>query len=151
MFTKTRGNVIDNDQIRAEINEIGRTVRIEEIGYDPWGMQDMAPRLQDDGFTLTPLAQTMNNLSPATKELERLIRARRLAHGGHPVLRWMFSNAAARVDAAGRVKLDNSKSSEKIDGMDALVMAIKQASGATGAGSIYDERLKRGESLLTVI
>lgn len=150
-ITATRGNVIDNDEIRSEINALGQKVRIEEIGYDPWGMQDMAPRLADDGFTMTPLSQTMNMLSPATKELERLIRARRLAHGGHPVMRWMFSNASARVDSAGRVKLDNNKSSEKIDGMDALVMGILCAAKSPNTTSIYDQRLKRGETLLTVV
>jgi phage terminase large subunit-like protein len=150
-ITATRGDTVDNDVIRAAINALGATVRVEEIGYDPYSMHDMAPRLVDDGFVLTPLQQTMGMLSPATRELERLIRAKRLAHGGNPVMRWMFGNAQARVDADGRVKLDTNKSAEKIDGMDALVMAIRQASSAPSTTSIYDQRLRRGESVLTVV
>lgn len=48
----------------------------------------------------------------------------RLRHDAHPVLRWHASNAVARKDAAGNIKLNKEKSRKKIDGMAALVNAI---------------------------
>ena len=66
-------------------------------------------------------------MTAPTKELLTLILDQRLAHGGHPVLRWMASNAAAKQDPSGNIKLDKSKSTEKIDGIVALAMAIGRA------------------------
>jgi len=46
-----------------------------------------------------------------------------------------------RTDPAGNVKLDKEKSTEKIDGAVAMVMALDRAMKNMGAGgSIYDER-----------
>jgi len=64
-----------------------------------------------------------------------------VAHGGNPVLRWMADNVAAKQDPAGNVKPDKSKSTNRIDGIVASVMAIGRASVAAGpAVSIYEER-----------
>ena len=74
-----------------------------------------------------------------TKELLRLAIGKSLRHGGHPVLRWMADNMVVKQDPAGNVKPDKSKSSEKIDGMVALIMGLDRALRYEG-GSIYDER-----------
>lgn len=34
----------------------------------------------------------------------------KLAHGGHPVLRWMMNNIYIRTDPAGNIKADKEKS-----------------------------------------
>ena len=54
-----------------------------------------------------------------TNDLDTLI-----AHAGHPILRWMASNVSVKTDAAGNIKPDKKTSSEKIDGIVALTMAI---------------------------
>jgi len=81
-------------------------------------------------------------MSPPTKELMRLTLAGQLAHGGHPVLRWMMDNIFIRTDPAGNIKPDKEKSTEKIDGAVATIMALDRAQrvGITGGTSIYDER-----------
>jgi phage terminase large subunit-like protein len=66
-------------------------------------------------------------MTAPTKELERLVLERRLRHGGHPVLRWMASNVAVKQDAAGNLKIDKAKSTERVDGMVALAMAVGRA------------------------
>ena len=72
----------------------------------------------------------------------RLTLAGQLAHGGHPVLRWMMDNIFIRTDPAGNIKPDKEKSTEKIDGAVATIMALDRAQrvGITGGTSIYDER-----------
>ena len=68
------------------------------------------------GFTVVPFGQGFKDMSPPTKELMKLTLEEKLAHGGHPVLRWMMDNIFVRTDPAGNVKPDKERSSEKIDG-----------------------------------
>ena len=65
---------------------------------------------------------------------------RHINHGGHPVLRWNMDNAFVRTDPAGNLKIDKEKSTEKVDGAVALVMALDRAMKNQGGGSVYDER-----------
>jgi phage terminase large subunit-like protein len=66
-------------------------------------------------------------MSGPSKEFERLLLAKQIAHGGHPILRWMASCVAVQQDAAGNIKPDKAKSSERIDGIVAAVMALGRA------------------------
>ena len=68
------------------------------------------------------------------------------AHGGHPVLTWMAGNLVARQDPAGNIKPDKAKSTEKIDGMVALIMAVDRAlRHEEQAPSVYE-----GRGILTI-
>lgn len=72
----------------------------------------------------------------------KLILEECIAHGGHPVLRWMMDNIFVKTDPAGNIKPDKEKSTEKIDGAVVLIMALDRAlrhSGENG-DSVYDER-----------
>lgn len=62
------------------------------------------------GFTLVPFGQGFKDMSPPTKELMKLTLEQKLAHGGHPVLRWMMDNIYIRTDPAGNIKADKEKS-----------------------------------------
>lgn len=66
-------------------------------------------------------------MSPPTKELMKLTLEQKLAHGGHPVLRWNMDNIFIRTDPAGNIKADKEKSTEKIDGAIATIMALDRA------------------------
>ena len=75
------------------------------------------------------------NVPDNTKELMKLTLEQKLAHGGHPVLRWMMDNIFIRTDPAGNIKADKEKSTEKIDGVVATIMALDRALRNDGAGS----------------
>jgi len=80
-------------------------------------------------------------MSGPSKELERLVLSEGIAHGGHPVLRWMASNVAIEMDAAGNIKPSKAKSTERIDGIVSLVMAIgRSIVTPEHRGSVYGER-----------
>jgi phage terminase large subunit-like protein len=79
------------------------------------------------GLPVAYVRQGYLSLSDPTKTLHELIIARKIRHGGHPILRWHASNAVVRKDPAGNIKLDKGKSRKKIDGMAALVNAIGAA------------------------
>ncbi len=135
----TPGNVIDYRYIRKRINEVGQQFNIREIAFDRWGATEIMQSLDDDGFTVVQFGQGFESMAHPTKELLRLVLDKKIRHGGHPVLRWMADNMTVKQDPAGNVKPDKSKSSEKIDGVVALIMALDRALRAEGA-SVYDER-----------
>lgn len=116
---------------------------------DDWADMGLFQRrnfLQDSefgmGFTVVPMGQGFASLSPPTKELMTLTLQRRIAHGGHPVLRWNMDNIYIRTDPAGNIKADKSKSTEKIDGAIAMIMALDRAvrCGNDTSESVYDIR-----------
>ncbi len=125
-LTATPGNVIDYDFIEAEIRTLGKVHRIRELAFDPWNATQTATHMTDHGFKVVEVRQGFRSLSEPSKELEKLVMAKKVHHGGHPVLRWMVSNVAKREDPNGNIAPDKSASSEKIDGVVALIMAISR-------------------------
>ena len=81
-------------------------------------------------------------MNPPTKELMKLTLEKRMAHGGQPVLRWMMDNIFIKSDPAGNIKPDKEKSTEKIDGVVATVMALDRAirCGNDNSESVYNQR-----------
>lgn len=138
----TEGNVIHYGYIEQFIDDLGKKYNIREIAFDRWGAVQMVQNLEGLGFTVVPFGQGFKDMSPTTKELMKLTLENKIAHGGHPVLRWMMDNIFIRTDPAGNIKPDKAKSTEKIDGVVATIMALDRAirnEGETG-DSIYDER-----------
>lgn len=102
----------------------------------------MTQNLENLGFTVVPFGQGFKDMSPPTKELMKLTLEKKIAHNGHPVLRWMIDNIYIRTDPAGNIKADKEKSTEKIDGAVASIMALDRAirCGNDCSESVYDER-----------
>lgn len=140
-ITVTPGNVIDYDYILNQIEEDMAVYDIPELAFDRWGasrIQTQLAELGDEDF-LVQFGQGFASMSGPMKELEKLIRSHKLAHGNNPVLNWMADNLVVRTDPAGNIKPDKARSLEKIDGMVALVMALDRATRHVEEGSAYDE------------
>ncbi|MEG2344230.1 MAG: terminase TerL endonuclease subunit [Acidaminococcaceae bacterium] len=138
----TEGNVVHYGYIEKFIEELGTRFNIREIAFDRWGAVQMVQNLEGMGFTVVPFGQGFKDMSPPTKELMKLTLEQRLAHSGHPVLRWMMDNIFIRTDPAGNIKADKEKSTEKIDGAVATIMALDRAirCGNNSSASVYDDR-----------
>jgi phage terminase large subunit-like protein len=120
----TPGNVCDYDCVRAKINELGELYDIRGIAFDRWGATQLSTQLEGDGFDMVSFGQGYASLSAPSKETEKLVIGGQFHHGGHPVLRWNAANAMLETDAAGNIKPSKKKSTDKIDGIVALVMAL---------------------------
>lgn len=138
----TEGNVIHYGYIEKFIEKLGERFNIREIAFDRWGAVQMVQNLEGMGFTVVPFGQGFKDMSPPTKELMKLTLEQRIAHGGHPVLRWNMDNIFVRTDPAGNIKADKEKSTEKIDGAIATIMALDRAirCGNNNCASVYDDR-----------
>ena len=137
----TEGDVIDYDVIRADINALARKFNIREIGFDPYNATQITTQLRMDGLEMVQVTQGMLTLSPACKHLEKQIIGKEIRHNRNPVMRWCVSNVMMHYDAAENMKPDKERSTERIDGLSALVNAECRAlaNGDTG-GSAYDTR-----------
>ena len=138
----TEGNVVHYGYIEKFIEELGMRFNIREIAFDRWGAVQMVQNLEGMGFTVVPFGQGFKDMSPPTKELMKLTLEERIAHGGHPVLRWNMDNIFIRRDPAGNIKADKEKSTEKIDGAIATIMALDRAirCGLDTSESVYENR-----------
>lgn len=140
LITATPGAVIDYDFVYAQIDEDAQAFDVGDIAFDRWGAAQVYQEIEEKGLTMVQMGQGFASMSAPTKELEKLILSQRLAHGGNPVLAWMADNLVAREDPAGNIKPDKERSTERIDGMVALIMAIDRATRHEDHRSVYEER-----------
>ena len=64
---------------------------------------------------MVDFGQGFKDMSPASKELMRIVLDEKLMHGGNPVLRWMFENVYIETDAAGGMKPSKKRSRTEIN------------------------------------
>jgi phage terminase large subunit-like protein len=137
----TEGNVVDYDFIEAFILRLAEQYAIREIAYDRWNSQSLVTHLTDEGLTMVPFGQGFISMSAPTKELMRLTLENRLAHNGHPVLRWCMNNVVVKVDPSENIKIDKGKATERVDCAVALVMALDRTiRNEAAAQSVYESR-----------
>lgn len=129
----TPGNVTDYDRIREDIRALADEYAIVEIGYDRWNATQLVVQLVSDGARMEPVGQGFRDLSAPSRELEKLVLGATLRHGNNPVLRWMARNVVVEQDAAGNLRPSKRASTERIDGIVALVMALARAMVASPA------------------
>ena len=84
----------------------------------------MCNRLIADGVPLIEFVQGTKSYHPAMQALETAYIAGNLAYGADPVLAWAAANIVARKDVILNMAPDKKRSTEKIDDMCALLMAI---------------------------
>lgn len=126
----TEGDVVDYRQVRKVVEQAKRDYQLVEVGYDPYNAVETTQELTDAGVTMVPIRQGYLSLSPPAKELERLVLAGQVEHGGHPVLRWQVTCTSIAQDQTSNikpVKPDARKTGKRIDGVVALVMAVDRA------------------------
>jgi phage terminase large subunit-like protein len=121
----TPGNVVDYERVRAELRAWAVESEVREVAYDPWNATDLVTRLgTQDGFVCVPIRQGFAALSAPTKSLETAILSRTVRHDGHPVLRAQMDRVAVETDAAGNLKPSKALSSDRIDLVVALILAL---------------------------
>lgn len=122
----TPGASVDYAHVAVEIAEILGGLDVHAIAFDRWRMDVLKKELDDIGLKLPlqPFGQGFRDMSPALDTLEAELLNHRIAHGMHPVLTMCAANATTTKDPAGNRKLDKSRATGRIDGMQALAMAL---------------------------
>ena len=127
----TPGDVLDYRAVQSEVEKLAAYYDVREIGFDPWHATQLAVELGESlgEDIMVPVRQGFRTLSAPSKMLETLVGRGidGLNHGGHPVLRWMADNVVAEVNADEGLKPSKQKSTQRIDGIAALVTALERA------------------------
>jgi phage terminase large subunit-like protein len=97
---------------------------IECIAFDRFNSSQPVAELTEAGMEMVPFGQGYVMMNAPTRELERLALNGNLRHGANPVMRWQVGNVVLTKDPAGNVKMDKSRSADKIDGPVAAAMAV---------------------------
>jgi phage terminase large subunit-like protein len=134
----TPGPTVDYEFVAKHLFKLFGEYNIAKLGFDRWNMKHLKPWLVKAGFSETLIkdkfeefGQGTQSMSPALRELEALILAKKLAHGNHPVLSMCAACAVIEGKDDANRKLSKNKSSGRIDGMVALTMAVGVAPSNT--------------------
>lgn len=140
LVTLTDGNATDIEAIYAKLRELRERYNIREVALDPANARKQGQDLMADGFEVFEFIQSRRSYTEPCRFLEALLRDGKLRHGGNRVLAWMASNAVAELDGLGQIMPKKKKSSEKIDGLVALVMGLGRAMMHADDTSVYEGR-----------
>lgn len=129
----TPGVAVDYEYVARQIAEICEPYQIAGIGYDRYRFKTLEAQMQKLSVTLPfqPFGQGYVSMAPAMDLTEIDFLNANVRHGGNPVLTMCAANAVVIKDPAGNRKLDKSKSTGRIDGMVATVIARGVAGGPT--------------------
>lgn len=147
-ITPTPGEVIDQGAVEQKLRDLCDEFDVQEIAFDPYLAHQMMGNLGEDGLPVVAMRQGSLTMGPAARDLETAIIGGNLRHGGHPILRWNFSNIVVETDKAGLKAFSKGKAREKIDGAVAAAMAVSRAVNGDGGRSIYDDETERPGGLL---
>jgi phage terminase large subunit-like protein len=135
LLEQTEGDVTDYAVIEAAVHDVCARFNVQAIGFDRWNATELSARLFAAEVPMLEFIQGPKSYHPAMTELERAYVSGSLAHGGDPVLAWCAANLVARTDVNLNFAPDKRRSTEKIDDIVALLMAI----GISGADVESDE------------
>jgi phage terminase large subunit-like protein len=124
LLTLTPGDVTDYAYIEQDIFAALDRFNVSSIAYDPWNARDLVNRLTEREAPMVEFRQGIASYNGPMKELDRVVKAGLLDHGGDPILAWMASNLVARKDVNENVAPDRKSSEEKIDGIVATLMGL---------------------------
>lgn len=137
-ITVCPGGAIQHDYVRNYILEQTKRYHIQEIAADPWNCRQMLQEMERDyGLVVNEHSQGVASMNGPCKTFLRHIIDGKLAHGGHEILRWMATNVSVVKDAADNWKPAKDKSTGKIDGIVAAIMAVGRCVSAGEASWYY--------------
>lgn len=122
-----KGGTIDEDQIADRLEWVRKYFDLQEVAYDPWGMQYLADKLEKRRFPMVEHRQGYASMSNPMKRFEERVMQNKIRHGGNPVLGWQVGNVHRDEDAAENIKPNKKKSGRRIDAAVAAIMALGRA------------------------
>ena len=126
-LTTTDGDAVDYETVQLEIEALARQFKVKWLCADKWNSTMMTQTLAKKGIKTVEIEQTMSGMSPAMKEIERMLRTGELTHDNNPLVRWCFGNVIVATDGNLNIKPMKNKSIEKIDPIVALIDAMAAA------------------------
>ena len=132
----TEGNMVDYSEVeKVVINQYYKHTT-KHVEYDRKFSGSLVQNLMSENIELSPFTQTLMNYTSPTKEFIRLVMSGKLRVGNNPILKWMLSGCVAITDTNENIRIDKSKSTKRVDGIIASIMAL------AGTMTIEDDKGK---------
>lgn len=109
------GDMIDFTEIKDTIKDAARRYDLRLLGVDPYLSREISGELRENGLNVIEVRQNMAELSPAMKEIEKLLRSGQMVHEHNTCARWCFGNVRCAVDGNENMKPMKNKSTGRID------------------------------------
>ena len=113
---------------------------MQSIAYDRWNASQCVIDMTNEGVPMARFGQGFVSMSAPSKEVEALIIGKKILHNNNPAAAWMVSNCVMEEDAAGNIKPSKKRSSEKIDFVVSLIMAVGEMMTMDDSSSVYNDR-----------
>jgi phage terminase large subunit-like protein len=136
----TPGNVIDYDFVRARIETLAKQYDMAYLCTDPWNSRMLTQQLQKADIECLEVTQNMAQMSPAMKEIERLLKSGMMTHDLNALARWCFGNVHIAIDGNENIKPMKNKSKDRIDVIVALINAMSVAIKMEESFNVYESR-----------
>lgn len=134
----TDGNQTDYFHVLEDIKQLAEEFEIEKLAYDPHNATMLVTALQEEGLPMVSFGPTVLNFSEPMKQIEAMIKDRKLLHDGDPVMNWAMSNVTAKLDRKDNVFPNKERPENKIDPFVALCMAMGVAMTAQVKDPSYE-------------
>lgn len=126
LIFQTPGDVVDYDHVHAFVTQRHAASRWLDLGCDPWNATQFMTQLMAQGYPVVEVRQGYKTLNEPTKKILELVLSGKLAHDGHPVMRWMMSNVSIERDPADSHKPSKKLSRQRIDGPVSAIIALSR-------------------------
>ena len=120
----TEGDAVDYTAVEDAILYMMQTYNVQALGVDPWNSRMLTQRLMQKGLDVEEIPQNVAGMSPAMKDIERLMRQGNMLHEATPAGRWCFGNVRVAVDGNENVKPMKDRSPDRIDMTVSWIIAV---------------------------
>lgn len=126
------GDIIDYDAVEQTIWQAAEEFDLVCLGLDPAMSWTLSQRLmqrtaEHEAIEVIEIRQNMTGMSPATKQLEVLLRKGEMLHEHNTAARWCFGNVRCATDGNENMKPMKNRSVGRIDITVAWIIAMAAA------------------------
>lgn len=142
-LTFTDNNTIDRAVIRKDIAAFNQKHPIRQLFADrAYSMDLLTDLFNDEGMGVKGITNSPLSLNEPCVRLEELVLSGTIEHGSNPILNWNVANASLKRGSTGLVYPDRSSTTERIDGLMALVYALAAyiSDPESYGASVYEQR-----------
>jgi len=117
--------VVDRGHIKRDIVRWHQKYPLYQIFADrAYAMDLLIDLFNEESIQVKGIPQGAVTLNESCRLLEDMVESKQIEHGSNPILDWNVANASVSRNATGLMCLDRSSSTERIDGLAALINAL---------------------------
>ena len=142
LLVATEGTMTDLGAVEAYVRELAQVYQVRSIAIEHYGGQYLASVLQRDGLPVVLQQKNAKSYTGPSRELETRVKHSRFRHDGNSCFEWMASNCVVdrKVDGSLLQNKHSPNSAQKMDGIDALLLALGELLAQPApTRSVYDD------------